>query len=151
MVESKATISTLSDFSSQVYILESTPQLKALMTILRNKNTSRGDFIFYADRIIRLVIEEGKLMTVHFLETKYFYLIVGLNHLPFVEKVVTTPTGALYTGLGFSGKICGVSIMGTGEVMETALRDCCHSIRIGKIMIQFDKHAMIHKVRRKIS
>jgi uracil phosphoribosyltransferase len=48
-----------SDLFPQVYLLASNPQLKALMTILRDKNTSRSDFIFYADRITRLVVEEG--------------------------------------------------------------------------------------------
>jgi len=38
---------------------------------------------------------------------------------------VTTPTGDEYSGLGFTGKVCGVSIMRAGEAMEKALRDCC--------------------------
>jgi hypothetical protein len=44
----------------QCQLLEQTSQLKALMTIIRAKDTSRADFIFYADRIIRLLVEEGK-------------------------------------------------------------------------------------------
>ena len=55
-----ATISMQSDLFPQVYLLASNPQLKALMTIIRDKNISRSDFIFYADRITRLVVEEGK-------------------------------------------------------------------------------------------
>ena len=65
--------------------------------------------------------------------------VVGLNHLTFIKKVITTPTGAEYDGLAFSGKICGVSIIRAGEVMENALRDCCRSVRIGKILIQRDE------------
>lgn len=68
-------------------------QLKALMSVIRSKDTSRDDFIFYSDRVIRLLVEEA------------------LNHLPMVEKIITTPTGSEYHGLGFKGKICGVSIM----------------------------------------
>lgn len=60
------------------------------MTIIRDSNTGRGDFIFYADRIIRLLVEEA------------------LNHLPFKSCTVETPTGATYDGLSFQGKICGV-------------------------------------------
>ncbi|KAF4582928.1 Uracil phosphoribosyltransferase [Ophiocordyceps camponoti-floridani] len=37
------------------------------------------------------------------------------------------------------GKICGVSIMRAGEAMEQGLRDCCRSVRIGKILIQRDE------------
>lgn len=57
-----------------MFTLRHTAQLEALYTIIRDKNTSRGDFIFYSDRIIRLLVEEG------------------LNHLPVVPKVVETPT-----------------------------------------------------------
>lgn len=44
----------------QVKLLAQTTQLKGLMTIIRDKNTPRADFIFYADRIIRLLVEEGE-------------------------------------------------------------------------------------------
>lgn len=59
---------------SSVFTLKPTAQLEALFTIIRDKNTSRGDFLFYSDRIIRLLVEEG------------------LNHLPVVPKTVETPT-----------------------------------------------------------
>lgn len=51
--------------------------LKELQTILRDKSTSRSDFKFYADRLIRLVIEES------------------LNQLPYSDCSVVTPTGKL--------------------------------------------------------
>ncbi|KAK1979695.1 uracil phosphoribosyltransferase [Colletotrichum cereale] len=115
-----ATVSTEIN-SDNVIILPQTPQLIALLTIIRDKNTERGDFIFYSNRIIRLLVEEG------------------LNHLPTVEHDVTTPIGRTYSGLMFQGKICGVSIMRAGEAMEQGLRDCCRSVRIGKILIQRDE------------
>jgi uracil phosphoribosyltransferase len=43
--------------------------------MIRDKNTKRADFIFYSNRIIRLLVEEG------------------LNHLPVVEHTITTPVG----------------------------------------------------------
>ncbi|GJC93872.1 uracil phosphoribosyltransferase [Colletotrichum higginsianum] len=110
-----ATVSTEVN-SDNVIVLPQTPQLIALLT-----NTERGDFIFYSNRIIRLLVEEG------------------LNHLPTVEHDVTTPIGRTYSGLMFQGKICGVSIMRAGEAMEQGLRDCCRSVRIGKILIQRDE------------
>jgi len=115
-----ATVSTPVDFDT-VTVLPQTPQLIALLSIIRNKNTDRGDFIFYSNRIIRLLVEEG------------------LNHLPTIEHTVTTPVGRPYDGLLFQGKICGVSIMRAGEAMEQGLRDCCRSVRIGKILIQRDE------------
>ncbi|KAK9466318.1 uracil phosphoribosyltransferase-domain-containing protein [Lipomyces arxii] len=114
-----ATIS-VQDAPSTVTILKQTPQLLSLMTIIRDVRTQRGDFVFYSNRIIRLLVEEG------------------LNHLPVEECVVSTPTDLSYAGLKFQGKICGVSIMRAGESMEQGLRDCCRSVRIGKILIQRD-------------
>jgi uracil phosphoribosyltransferase len=102
--------------------------LDILNSIIRDKNTDRGDFIFYSNRIIRLLVEEG------------------LNHLPTVEHTVTTPVGRPYAGLMFQGKICGVSIMRAGESMEQGLRECCRSVRIGKILIQRDEDTSLPKL-----
>ncbi|KNE60878.1 uracil phosphoribosyltransferase [Allomyces macrogynus ATCC 38327] len=103
---------------SNVHLLAQTPQLRALMTMIRDTNTNRNDFIFYSDRIIRLLVEEG------------------LNYLPLVEQQIETPTGLPYHGVAFQGKICGVPIIRAGEAMEKGLRECCKGVRIGKILIQ---------------
>ena len=47
-----------------------------------------------------------------------------------------TPNGEMYQGLAFQKGSCGVSVIRSGEAMEQGLRDCCRSIRIGKILIQ---------------
>ncbi|THY34962.1 uracil phosphoribosyltransferase [Aureobasidium pullulans] len=104
-----------------VHVLPQTPQLIALLTMIRDHRTNRADFIFYSNRIIRLLVEEG------------------LNHLPVIQQEITTPVGRHYNGVKFEGKICGVSIMRAGESMEQGLRDCCRSVRIGKILIQRDE------------
>ncbi len=65
---------------SGVHVLPRTNQIIGLHSIIRDKNTSREDFIFYSDRLIRLLIEEG------------------LSLLPFKEKTVITPTGSEYKG-----------------------------------------------------
>ncbi|EPZ31636.1 uracil phosphoribosyltransferase [Rozella allomycis CSF55] len=111
-----------------VKLLEQTNELKALLTIVRDRETERSDFIFYSDRIIRLLVEEG------------------LNYLPCISKQIETPTGAVYSGLKFGGKICGVSIMRAGEAMEQGLRECCRSVRIGKILIQRDEETALPKL-----
>ncbi|KAG0147930.1 hypothetical protein CROQUDRAFT_655515 [Cronartium quercuum f. sp. fusiforme G11] len=103
-------------------------QLDGLMTILRDTQTPRSEFIFTADRIIRLLVEEG------------------LNHLPVEPVSVITPTGSTYQGVKFQGKICGVSIMRAGESMEAGLRECCRAVRIGKILIQRDEETALPKL-----
>ena len=40
-------------------VLPSNDQIKELQTIIRDKDTSRSDFKFVADRLIRMVIEEA--------------------------------------------------------------------------------------------
>ena len=40
-------------------MLPQSPQLVALHTIIRDASCSREDFIFYSDRLIRLLVEEG--------------------------------------------------------------------------------------------
>lgn len=112
----------------QLKLLPLNSQILELQTIIRDKTTSRGDFVFCADRLIRLVVEEG------------------LNQLPYSECTVTTPTGHMYEGVKFERGNCGVSIMRSGEAMEQGLRDCCRSIRIGKILIQSDEDTQEAKV-----
>ena len=119
-------------------VLPYTPQLKALFTIIRNKDTKRNEFLFYSERVIRLLIEEA------------------LNHLPTQEKVITTPTGTSFTGSEFVGKLCAVPIVRAGESMEKAVREVCRAIRIGKILIQRDEETahpklIYHKLPNDIS
>ncbi|KAG9270714.1 uridine-cytidine kinase-like 1 isoform X1 [Astyanax mexicanus] len=100
-------------------VLESTPQVRGLHTIIRNKDTSRDEFIFYLKRLMRLLIEHA------------------LTFLPSKKCMVQTPQSQEYEGRSFSGKgITGVSILRAGETMEPALRAVCKDVRIGKILIQ---------------
>ncbi|KAK5133162.1 Uracil phosphoribosyltransferase, synthesizes UMP from uracil [Meristemomyces frigidus] len=122
-----ATVSTKVTHEN-VTVLPQTPQLIALLTMIRDKTTNRADFIFYSNRINRLLVEEA------------------LNHLPCLPQTITTPVGRPYAGVQFEGKICGVSIMRAGEAMEQALRECCRSVRIGKILIQRDEETSLPKL-----
>eukprot|EP00958_Prasinococcus_capsulatus_P004631 scaffold431_cov315-Prasinococcus_capsulatus_cf.AAC.12 len=48
---------------------------------------------------------------------------------------VITPTGQKYVGVDFAKRICGVSLIRSGESMENALRACCKGVKIGKILV----------------
>lgn len=88
-------------------------------TIIRDKETSRDEFIFYSKRLMRLLIEHA------------------LSFLPFQDCTVQTPQGQDYVGKCYAGKqITGVSILRAGETMEPALRAVCKDVRIGTILIQ---------------
>ncbi|KAE8694406.1 Uridine kinase-like protein 1 [Hibiscus syriacus] len=103
-----------------MFVIQSTFQIRGMHTLIRDRDISKHDFVFYSDRLIRLVAEHG------------------LGHLPFTEKQVITPTASVYTGVDFCKKLCGVSIIRSGESMENALRACCKGIKIGKILIHRD-------------
>ncbi|KAK0135629.1 Uridine-cytidine kinase-like 1 [Merluccius polli] len=100
-------------------LMEDTPQVRGMHTIIRNKETNRDEFIFYSKRLMRLLIEHA------------------LSFLPLKPVSVETPQGAVYEGKRLSGsRITGVSILRAGETMEQALMAVCKDIRLGKILIQ---------------
>ncbi|XP_015795956.1 uridine-cytidine kinase-like 1 isoform X2 [Tetranychus urticae] len=100
-------------------VLSMTPQIKGIHTFIRNRETSRDEFIFYSKRLMRLLIE------------------FSLSQLPFNDVTVETPQGVGYYGKRADGKkICGVSILRAGETMEQALKDVVKDARLGKICIQ---------------
>ncbi|EOY02564.1 hypothetical protein QUC31_018103 [Theobroma cacao] len=103
-----------------IFVIFSTFQIRGMHTLVRDVKTTKHDFVFYADRLIRLVVEHG------------------LGHLPFTEKQIITPTGSVYPGVVFCKRLCGVSVIRSGESMENALRACCKGIKIGKILIHGD-------------
>lgn len=108
---------------------KSSAQQRAIATIMRNKDTSKEEFVFYADRLIRILIEEA------------------LDELPFERCRIETPLpGEIYEGVKFTSKICGVSIVRAGESMEAGLRAVCRGCRIGKILIQRDEETLEPKV-----
>ncbi|KAJ9683275.1 hypothetical protein PVL29_019035 [Vitis rotundifolia] len=119
-IHTKLGLHDLCKIYPNVNVIQSTFQIRGMHTLIRDHEISKHDFVFYSDRLIRLVVEHG------------------LGHLPFTEKQVVTPTGSLYTGVDFCKKLCGVSIVRSGESMENALRACCKGIKIGKILIHRD-------------
>ena len=117
-----------SRFGPNVHLLPQTDQLRALHTIIRDRDVSRDDFVFHSGRIIRLLVE------------------AALDLLPFEEEVAETPVGTKYDGLRFASRLCGVSIARAGESMEAGLREVVPGVRIGKILIQRDKVTKLPKL-----
>merc|ERR1711990_701992 len=108
-------------FPASLHLLPKTSQNTGIQTIIRNKNTSRDDFIFYSERLMRQVFEHA------------------LSFLPHQKHLVNTQQGKVYEGVKFSGVgLCGVSILRAGETMERALMKVTKDIRLGKILIQTD-------------
>ena len=108
-------------------VIQNNFQIRGMHTIIRDRTSDISDFIFYADRLIRVVVE------------------AGLGLLPFTEKIVETPTGSSYVGVDFCRAICGVSIVRSGESMETALRNCCKGAIV--IVLRYDVHRERNRLR----
>ena len=106
---------------STLYKLDETNQIKFMHTVIRNRETSRDEFIFYSNRLMRLLIE------------------YALSLLPFETVLVKqTTTTNEYEGKRHANnaKICGVSILRAGECLEPALCEVYKNALIGKILIQ---------------
>lgn len=101
-----------------VHLLPDKPQIKGMHTVIRNCETKRDDFVFFTNRLACLVIEHA------------------LSLLPFEDVTVETASGLSYAGKRFRGKLCGVSILRAGEVLEPALLSVCKDATLGKILIQ---------------
>ncbi|THV42212.1 uracil phosphoribosyltransferase [Glycomyces buryatensis] len=108
-----------------VQLLPQTRRLRALHTIIRDRDADRQDFVGYAGQIIRQLVE------------------AGMELFPFESVDVETPVGQTYRGLRVSPRVCGVSIARAGESMETELSTIAPGVRIGKILIQRDKQTKL--------
>jgi len=104
-----------------VHVLPQTPRLRALHTIIRDRECTRVRFVRSAETIMRTLIESA------------------LALLPYEEREITTAAGYPYAGLRLARPVCGVSVVRAGDSMETALRAALPSSRLGKILIQRDK------------
>ncbi|GHJ87771.1 hypothetical protein NliqN6_4173 [Naganishia liquefaciens] len=102
-------------------VLEQTNQLRGILTILRNKDTDRSTFIFYADRLSSLVVERS------------------LQLLPYKEKTVITPVGLEACGQEMVARdLVGITILRSGEPFAQGLRRVIQDVKLGSLLIQSD-------------
>ncbi|OAA33631.1 uridine kinase [Moelleriella libera RCEF 2490] len=106
--------------SDRVVILNDTPQLQFMNTILQDIDTSAEDFIFYFDRLAALIIEQA------------------LNNVQFTSLVIETPQGHKYQGLTSKGEVSAVIVLRGGSAFESALRKTIPDCRTGRVLIQSD-------------
>jgi len=76
--------------------------------MIRDRSVSRDDFIFYSQRLVRMLVEEG------------------LSLLPFEEHDVVTPSNAVYRGVRQLGDVrTDNAATGGGVVSETLNAAAC--------------------------
>lgn len=102
-------------------LLDQTSQLKGIMTILRDRETERGEFIFHADRLSSLVVE------------------MGLSMVPYRDATVTTPLHLEFRGKEIAAQdIVGVSVLRSGGPFARGLRRVIRDVQLGSLLIQSD-------------
>ncbi|BEJ08138.1 hypothetical protein CcaverHIS641_0502230 [Cutaneotrichosporon cavernicola] len=102
-----------------VQLIPQTNQLLGIMTILRNANTKRGEFVFYADRLSTLIVEAA---------------LADLLRQP---KDIRTANGVSFHGVdGDDSNIVGVSILRSGGPFANGLRRVIRDVPLGSMLIQ---------------
>ncbi|KAG9228211.1 uridine-cytidine kinase-like protein-like 1 [Amylocarpus encephaloides] len=104
--------------SNKVELLENTPQVQGMNTIIQDIDTSTEDFIFYFDRIATLLVEHA------------------MNNVYFKATTVETPIGNTYHGLSAIGETSAVVILRAGSTFETGLKRVLPDCRTGRLLIQ---------------
>lgn len=104
--------------SEQVFLLEDKPQIKGIMTLLRNPSTSSTEFSFYMDRLASLLVEKA-LDCHNFLPSKVF-----------------TPGNLVYNGLRSAGPVSAITVLRGGGCMEIGLKRTIPDCLTGRILIQ---------------
>ncbi|EDQ91906.1 uncharacterized protein MONBRDRAFT_17791 [Monosiga brevicollis MX1] len=102
---------------SSLHYVPASDQLHGLMTTIRDRDSSRDDFVFSTNRVLRLTVEHA------------------LSLCPFEDVVVETAVGT-YLGRRRTHQITGVSIVRAGMSFEEPLRQCVRDVNIGQILIQ---------------
>lgn len=121
-IEKRAKLTkSLTEKYKNLHVLKETSYNLRVHTLIRDINIPRADFLFYADQLIRTLIE------------------FAFEALPFRDRTVVTPTRHEFHGLELEKEIIGVSIMRAGESMERALRSTVRGVKLGKILIQRDE------------
>jgi uridine kinase len=104
--------------SAKVILMEKTPQLRGIATILRNLTAPQEDFVFYMDRLTCMLVEKA------------------LDCHKFNPVKVKTPHNYTYSGLESSGTVSAVVILRGGSCMETGLKRTVPDCLTGRMLIQ---------------
>lgn len=113
---------TSNDIPDTVEVLQS-KAMDQLFYMIRNKETSHDDYVFYANRICRMLAEEG---------------LARINDNK--SETIETPCGS-WTGIKPLDvkQLCVVSILRSGDILCDAVLQICRGISVGKILVQRDE------------
>ncbi|GAB9474630.1 hypothetical protein Gpo141_00011750 [Globisporangium polare] len=98
--------------------------LATLQIKLRDVKSSHAQFKHFADRLMRILAEEG------------------LASCATESATIVTPTGDSFTGLLPVERVCAVSIIRAGDSLLDSVLACDPSVAVGKILIQRDEQSV---------
>lgn len=106
--------------SPNVVVLDGTPQIKGINTLLMAPDYPREDFIFYFDRLASLLVERAT------------------ECMSFDSVNIDTPAphSHEYAGLRVTGEVSAVVILRGGSILETGLKRVIPDCRTGRMLIQ---------------
>ncbi|KAI5299438.1 hypothetical protein KEM56_003233 [Ascosphaera pollenicola] len=104
--------------SQSVILMEQTPQVKGMNTLLQDPATQQVNFDFYFNRLAGVLITRA------------------LDLVTYASQKITTPTGTSYSGLAFPSSISAVSILRGGACLEKAFQNLIPDAMVGRILIQ---------------
>ena len=115
---------TSNDIPDNVEILKSSA-IAQLFYMIRSKETKHEDYVFYVNRLCRILAEEGLAR-------------INDNELEEIE----TPCGK-WTGIKPMDpkKLCVVSIVRSGDILCEAVLQICRGISVGKVLVQRDEES----------
>jgi len=113
---------TSDDIPDNVEVLKS-KAMDQLFYMIRNKDTSHEDYVFYANRLCRMLAEEG---------------LARINDNK--PESIETPCGS-WTGIKPMDmkSLCVVSVVRSGDILCEAVLQICRGISVGKILVQRDE------------
>lgn len=111
-----------------VHFLKPTNQLKAIKTIILNRNSTNDDFVFFFNRAASILISEALDLVEYIPGTE-------------LKKTIVTPTNCtLEMGDAFfpGQEVIAVSVVRSGDCFIRSLRRIIPAAKIGKLLIQTD-------------
>ncbi len=97
--------------------------INRLLGRVRDVNSEGGKFRFFADRLMRILVE------------------VALGELEHVSKQASTPTGAAFTAFEFAQPVTAVSILRSGDALMNSFSACMPHAPTGKLLLVKHEHS----------
>eukprot|EP00040_Diaphanoeca_grandis_P014642 m.74408 g.74408 ORF g.74408 m.74408 type:complete len:500 (-) comp24658_c0_seq2:127-1626(-) len=112
------------DVPPNLHVVATTNQLRSYTTKVCSASTSRSEFVFYSERMMRLLLE------------------FVVSKLPYVQQDVSFNDSGAYITTTPARRTVGVSVLRSGLAMESTLSKVVEGIKLGRILITTNVETM---------